>query len=60
MTLKEIAGMPTCVDKIPPGSTGVHESCLKAYQILNYAKGLLVKGTPPDVVLKLIQELEEL
>ena len=58
-SLRWIMTMPTTVDVIPSGSTGVHESCLRAYQILEYAKHLLAENTPPTIVLEIIKGLEE-
>ena len=37
---------------------GWHESLLRSYQILQKVKELLGKGTPPDVVLELIEFME--
>lgn len=49
---------PTCVDEIPSGAKGVHESCLRSYQILQQVKYFLKKGTPTEIVLELISEME--
>lgn len=60
MNLIDINVLPTCVTEIPRGSTGVHESTLRAYHILQKAKELLSLGTPSGVVLDLISEMEAL
>jgi hypothetical protein len=54
----EIAKMPTCIDNIPPGSRGVHESCTRAYQILEKVKWLLERATDSEVILELIRLME--
>ena len=58
MEIKSISEMPTCVDSIPVGSKGVHESTLRAYQILERTKDFLKRGVPQDIVLELIEEME--
>lgn len=54
-----IALMPT---KVMPddfkGSSGMHESCLRAYQILGKVKWLLEKKTDPEVITELIRLME--
>lgn len=40
------------------GASGVHESVTRSYRILKYAKELLAKGVPGEVVLELIDFLE--
>lgn len=44
--------------KIRTGPNGWHESLFKSFQILRAVKDLLTKGTPGDVVLELIAEME--
>jgi len=44
--------------KIRTGPTGWHESLFKSFQILGEVKKLLIKGTPGEVVLELIAEME--
>ena len=58
MRITEIQKMPTCINVIPQGATSVHESCLRAFNILNKVKDLLNKKVPSDVVLELINEME--
>jgi hypothetical protein len=59
MNISEIRNRPTCVDSVPVGCSGVHESTLRAYQILEKAKDFMRRGTPSDVVLELIAEMED-
>ena len=54
----EIRKMETCIDVIPSGCKGVHESVLRAYQILRKTKELCKKGVPTDVILELIELME--
>lgn len=58
MKIYEIREMPICVDEIPAGAKGVHESTLMAYQILQKVKSYLRRGVPADVVMELIEEME--
>ena len=60
MKISEIAKYPTCIDRdgFSPGSTGAHESVLRSYHIVRKVKDLLQRGTPTDVVLELIEEME--
>ena len=50
--------MDTCIDKIPNGCKSVHESCLRASQILEKVKYWLKKGVPQDIILELIHDIE--
>lgn len=58
MRISDIREMDTCVDKIPFGARGVHESCLRSYNILTQVKCYLLKNVPNDVILELIDEME--
>ena len=63
MNIIEIAQMPTTtrdmkVSTAKAGTGSVHESVFRAFHILEKTKELLSKGTPPDVVLTLIGEME--
>ena len=58
MRLLEIIKQPTCVSEIPTDCVGVHESTLRAYQILQLVKRYLANEVPPTIVLEIIQELE--
>ena len=58
MKILDIQKMPTTITEIPKGTTGVHESCMRAYHILRKAQELLALGTPSGVVLDLITEME--
>lgn len=59
MQISEIQKLPVCVSEIPRGCSGVHESTLRAYHILDRTKDYLRRGVPPEVVLELIREMEE-
>ena len=50
--------MPTCVDSIPVGALGVHESCTRAYHILDKVVSYLERGVPANVVIELIKEMQ--
>lgn len=53
--LAEIRCFPTTLS----GDHGnVHESVLRGYQIVQKVKELLRKGTPPETVLEIIEDLE--
>lgn len=56
--LSEINRLPTSVYSIPTGCKGVHESTLRAFHILEEVKRLLTLGTPSEVILELIQEMQ--
>lgn len=58
MRISDIRNRKTTVNEIPPNCTGVHESVLRAFQILDKVKHLLHRGTPADVILELIDEME--
>lgn len=58
MKIIDINRMPTCLEEIPPGASGVHESVLRSYHILEKAKEYLSLGVPAMVVLDLIAEME--
>lgn len=60
MRPSEVRKFPTCV---PTGGAwaagGVHERCLRAYQILLLVKRWLAKGgVPGEVILELIDDME--
>lgn len=59
MTIRQIMEMPTVVTEVPCGCSGVHESVLRAYNILERVKEWLSSRVPADVILDLIDELEE-
>ena len=59
MNIKEISELPSTVQRIPTHGFGVHESTLRAYQILRKTKDYLKRGVPADVILELIEEMEE-
>lgn len=56
--ISDIRKMPVLVEEIPPGAKGVHESVLRAYNILEKVKHLLEEKTPSKIVLELIREME--
>jgi len=41
------------------GSQGFHESLLRAYHIVEKVKELLKLGTPQEVILEIIEEIEQ-
>jgi len=43
-----------------PGSTGIHESILRSYNILHVVRDLLIAKTPPTVILELIDDMERI
>lgn len=51
---KGISEMPTTVDSIPNGSRGVHESVLRAFQILREVQRMLERGDSAQTVLAFI------
>ena len=57
-TIAEISAMPTCTDLVPTNNPKIHESCLRAYQILRRVKSWLQRGVPAEVILELIDEME--
>ena len=58
MTYDEIRKMPRCINKIPVGSHGVHESCTRGYQILQKVIWLLEQKCSPEAVLELIRMMD--
>ena len=65
MRVIEIAKMPTSITKplmkeLASGScTGIHESMLRSWHILERVKDYLRKDTPADVILELIEVMEK-
>lgn len=57
-TIAEISRMPTCTGLVPTDNPKVHESVLRAYQILLRVKSWLQRGVPAEVILELIDEME--
>jgi len=57
-TWTHIRTLPTSVTEVPRECSGVHESCLRSYQILEKVKEYLVRGVPADVILELVVEAE--
>ena len=55
----EISKFPTCTDRVEGYPSPIHESCLRAYQILEESKRLLFEGVPAKIVLELIEEMEQ-
>ena len=60
MRILDAALMPESVTAIPPGATGVHESCLRGRQVLNLVREWLEAGVPAKVVLDLLDHMDEL
>lgn len=58
MDISRIMAFPTTIKAVPHDSSGVHESILRSYHILGKVKDLLIRGTPADVVLELMAEME--
>lgn len=54
----QIAAMPTCIPRVPPGSNGCHESCLRSFHVAREVRRLLELGTPPAVVLQIMAVME--
>jgi len=59
-SIAEIQELKTTVHSVPKDCSGIHESTLRSYQILQKVKDLLNRGTPTDVILELIWEMESL
>ena len=51
MNIFEIGEMPTVIEHY-------HESCLRSYHILKFAKWMLQEGAPASVVLEIVEQLE--
>lgn len=64
MTLREIRKMPTILTNSElnkwkdGGSTGVHESLLRSFHIVEKVKELLEKQVAPQVILEIIEDLK--
>lgn len=58
MLISEIKNRSTRVDEIPSSCTGVHESTLRAFQILEKVKHLLENKVSNNIILELIAEME--
>lgn len=56
MKIHEIREMPTTVTR--DTGNGVHESVLRAYQILQKVQYWLREGVPTKIVLELIEEMD--
>ena len=54
----EISKMPTMVTSVPLDSMGVHESCLRAFNILREVKVMLKDNVPHKTIGELIEEME--
>lgn len=63
LKLKDIIKRPTSTSDLAsmPGERfdNVHESIFRSYAILQYTKYLLSQGTPPHIVLEIIEDIEE-
>ena len=53
MTIAELVEWPTILEN-GPGGQRFHESVLRSYQVLQKARQWLLQGTPPGVVLEMI------
>lgn len=58
MKIAEIMEFPTHINHNTVNGTRYHESLLRSFHILRKVKDLLGKGTPPDVVLEIIEHIE--
>jgi hypothetical protein len=58
MKITYIANLPTSIIEIPEGCLGVHESTLRAFQILEKVKYYLEKDISKEMILELIKEME--
>ena len=59
-TYIHLVDAPDTVGSIPSGATGVHESVLFSYQLLNEVVWMLGNGAPPVVVLRFISAMRGL
>jgi hypothetical protein len=65
--IDEIRDRPTCLTpeqvksdlKEKPSMSGWHESLLRSYHIVQKVKDMLELGTPPEVVLEIINDMEK-
>jgi hypothetical protein len=53
-----IAAFPRTVCAVPAGSRGVHESCLRSFQILEEVKRMLEAKVPADYIRRAIALME--
>ena len=64
MTIEQLRRLPTSLSSaymkaiLERGSSGAHESLMRSYQLVQHVKGWLRDGTPPNVVLELIEHVE--
>ena len=58
MKISEIRKLPTCTDEIDEYTCKIHESCLRAFQIVEKVRYYLVQGVPAKVILELMDEME--
>lgn len=56
MTWREISELPTSVSRIPNGSSGVHESCLRSYHVLMRVRNWLGQGVPNNIIADMVDE----
>ena len=54
MRLKDIREFPTTIDA---GGNRIHESVLRSYQIVLKTRELLEQGTPPELVIEIMDDL---
>ncbi len=57
MNIIEISKMPTVITEIQ--GKGVHESTLKAYQILQKVKEMVKRGDSKETILEIIETCEQ-
>ncbi len=55
----EVKKMPTCTDELETTNNRIHESCLRAYWILENVKELLNRNIPYDMTLEFIKMMED-
>lgn len=61
MKLAEIRAQDTSLERedLTIGATSWHESLLRSYHIVAKVKELLERGTPADVVIEIIEDLQD-
>ncbi len=57
-SIADIRAMPRDTKAMGDYARPYHESSFRAYHIVQKVQDLLRRGTPPDVVLELIREME--
>lgn len=60
MTIKELMSMPVSINAnlYRDGCSGYHESLMQSYHLLGFALDLLRRGTPGEVVIQIVKEIQ--